>query len=118
MPARVQRFAEIARDRANVRPLAAGDCEFELGVHPGAYLDPVHHDQSRLEFDLLAGAQKQAEFLALNPFGQVPVLVDGDEVIADSNAILASARAARTPRLGVRSRSALSAVAGVASALR
>ncbi|MCB9753743.1 MAG: glutathione S-transferase [Myxococcales bacterium] len=37
---------------------------------------------------LAEGAHKRPEFLALNPFGQVPVLVDGDAVIADSNAIL------------------------------
>ncbi|KGY13245.1 glutathione S-transferase [Vibrio tubiashii] len=38
--------------------------------------------------DLIAGEQRQPEFLALNPFGQVPVLVDGETVIFDSNAIL------------------------------
>lgn len=38
--------------------------------------------------DLPAGEHQQPEFLALNPFGQIPVLVDGDTVIADSNAIL------------------------------
>ncbi|GLH78196.1 glutathione S-transferase [Bradyrhizobium sp. SSBR45G] len=38
--------------------------------------------------DLKGGAHKRPDFLALNPFGQVPVLVDGDAVIADSNAIL------------------------------
>jgi glutathione S-transferase len=38
--------------------------------------------------DLAAGAHKQPDFLALNPFGQVPVLEDGDLVLADSNAIL------------------------------
>lgn len=38
--------------------------------------------------DLGAGEQQQPEFLALNPFGQVPVLVDGDHVIRDSSAIL------------------------------
>ncbi|MBC8072688.1 MAG: glutathione S-transferase N-terminal domain-containing protein, partial [Deltaproteobacteria bacterium] len=31
---------------------------------------------------------KQPAFLALNAFGQVPVLQDGDVVVADSNAIL------------------------------
>ncbi|ESP94345.1 MULTISPECIES: glutathione S-transferase family protein [Pseudoalteromonas] len=31
---------------------------------------------------------KSDHFLALNPLGQVPVLVDGDAVICDSNAIL------------------------------
>lgn len=41
-----------------------------------------------VEVDLAAGAHKQPEFLRLNPFGQVPVLVDGDVVITDSNAIL------------------------------
>lgn len=40
------------------------------------------------EVDLLKGAQKQPAFLALNSFGQVPVLDDGGTVIADSNAIL------------------------------
>ncbi len=41
-----------------------------------------------VDVDLRAGAQKQPAFLALNRFGQVPVLVDGDDVVADSNAIL------------------------------
>jgi glutathione S-transferase len=41
-----------------------------------------------VEVDLKAGAHKRPEFLALNPFGQVPVLEDGDVVVADSNAIL------------------------------
>lgn len=41
-----------------------------------------------IEVDLKAGAHKQPEFLAKNPFGQVPVLEDGDTLIADSNAIL------------------------------
>ena len=41
-----------------------------------------------IKVDLLAGAHKQPEFLALNPFGQVPVLVDGDTVVADAQAIL------------------------------
>jgi glutathione S-transferase len=40
------------------------------------------------DVDLGSGAHKRPEFLALNRFGQVPVLVDGDAVIADSNAIL------------------------------
>jgi glutathione S-transferase len=41
-----------------------------------------------VEVDLAKGAHKVPEFLALNPFGQVPVLEDGDLVFADSNAIL------------------------------
>lgn len=34
------------------------------------------------------GAHKQPEFLAMNPFGQAPVLVDGEVVVRDSQAIL------------------------------
>lgn len=38
--------------------------------------------------DLAQGAHKQPEFLALNAFGQVPVIDDQGTVLADSNAIL------------------------------
>ncbi len=37
---------------------------------------------------LAAGAHKQPDFLAMNPFGQVPVIQDGEVTLADSNAIL------------------------------
>ncbi len=42
-------------------------------------LIPVNH---------LAGEHKSEMFLKLNPLGQVPVLIDGDVVIRDSQAIL------------------------------
>ncbi len=42
-----------------------------------------------IEVDIKSGAQKAPAFVRLNPFGQVPVLEDEGEVIADSNAILA-----------------------------
>jgi glutathione S-transferase len=41
-----------------------------------------------IEVDLTSGAHKTAEFLTLNPFGQVPVLDDGGTIVPDSNAIL------------------------------
>ncbi|MDB5929401.1 MAG: glutathione S-transferase-like protein [Polaromonas sp.] len=41
-----------------------------------------------VEVDLKAGQHKRPEFLALNAFGQVPVIQDGDVTLADSNAIL------------------------------
>jgi glutathione S-transferase len=41
-----------------------------------------------IDVDLRAGEQRKPEFLALNPFGQVPVIDDNGVVIADSNAIL------------------------------
>ena len=51
-----------------------------------------------IDADLAAGAHKAPDFLALNRFGQLPVLVDGDIVIADSSAILvyAAKKFART----------------------
>lgn len=41
-----------------------------------------------IDIDIPGGANRTPEFLALNPFGQVPVLEDGATVVADSNAIL------------------------------
>lgn len=41
-----------------------------------------------VDVDLASGEHKQAPFLALNSSGKVPVIVDGDIVISDSNAIL------------------------------
>ncbi len=45
-------------------------------------------DAELVDVDLAAGQHKQADFLARNGFGQVPVLEDGESTIADSNAIL------------------------------
>ncbi|HET9113392.1 MAG TPA: glutathione S-transferase family protein [Burkholderiales bacterium] len=41
-----------------------------------------------MEVNLKTGAQKHPQFLAMNPFGQVPVIQDGDIIVGDSNAIL------------------------------
>lgn len=41
-----------------------------------------------IDVDLKAGEHLTPEFLAMNPFGQVPVLEDEGQFIADSNAIL------------------------------
>lgn len=41
-----------------------------------------------IEVDLAKGEHKQPAFLKLNSLGQVPVLVDGETVIQDSNAIM------------------------------
>ena len=43
---------------------------------------------STIDVDLAHGEHKQADFLAKNPLGQVPVIEDGDVTIYDSNAIL------------------------------
>lgn len=41
-----------------------------------------------VDVDLRAGEHKAPAFLARNPFGQVPVIEDGEVTLADSNAIL------------------------------
>ncbi|MBD2209169.1 glutathione S-transferase [Nostoc linckia FACHB-104] len=45
-------------------------------------------DYEWIKVDLMAGAHKQSEFLELNSFGQVPLLVDSNTVLADAQAIL------------------------------
>nr|WP_295110414.1 glutathione S-transferase [uncultured Caulobacter sp.] len=52
------------------------------------FLSLIGVEAELIEVDLAGGAHKKPEFLKLNPFGQVPVLEDGDIVIADSNSIL------------------------------
>jgi glutathione S-transferase len=41
-----------------------------------------------IDIDFVRAEQKSPSFLARNPFGQVPVIEDGDVLLADSNAIL------------------------------
>lgn len=38
--------------------------------------------------DLLKGEHKSPEYLQLNPFGQVPLLIDGETILPDAQAIL------------------------------
>lgn len=68
----------------------------KLYVHPlsghahraSLFLSLINAEVEDIVVDLAAGEHKKPEFLKLNRFGQLPVLVDGDIVIADSNAIL------------------------------
>jgi len=68
-------------------------------------------DCEMVPVDLTKREQRKPEFLALNPFGRVPVLQDGDLVLWDSHAIL-SYLGDKTGRLWPAS------VAGRADALR
>lgn len=52
------------------------------------FLSVAGIDHELIEVDLAAGAHRQPEFLALNAFGEVPVLDDDGIIIADSLAIL------------------------------
>lgn len=73
-----------------------------------------------VDVDLAGGAHRKPEFLRMNPFGLVPVLEDGDAVVADANAILVylamrydagGSWLPRTPREGAEVQRWLSAAA-------
>ncbi|PZM15140.1 glutathione S-transferase family protein [Rhizobium tubonense] len=52
------------------------------------FLSLIDADAEIIEVDMRAGEHKAPAFLALNPFGQIPVLDDDGVIITDSNAIL------------------------------
>ena len=52
------------------------------------FLSLLGVDYEYVQVDLLKGEHKSPEFLKLNPFGQVPVITDGEKVYQDSQAIL------------------------------
>ncbi|REG49592.1 glutathione S-transferase [Paraburkholderia sp. BL6669N2] len=52
------------------------------------FLSLLGVEHELVEVDLMTAQHKSPEYLKLNRFGQVPVLVDGDIKVADSNAIL------------------------------
>ncbi len=41
-----------------------------------------------IRVDLMKGEHKSPEYLQLNPFGQVPLLIDGETILPDAQAIL------------------------------
>lgn len=53
-----------------------------------AFLGPLGLPFVAVDVDLARGEHHTPDFLRLNPFGLVPVLEDGDTVVADANAIL------------------------------
>lgn len=52
------------------------------------FLSLLNLPYQMIDIDLRQGEQKQEAFLAKNPFGQVPVIEDGNTTVFDSNAIL------------------------------
>lgn len=55
---------------------------------PKLFLELLKIEYEWIEVDLIKGEHKSPEYLALNPFGQVPLLIDGDIKLADAQAIL------------------------------
>lgn len=52
------------------------------------FLELLQLDYQWVRVDLMKGEHKKPEYLALNPFGQVPLLIDGNLQLADAQAIL------------------------------
>jgi len=52
------------------------------------FLSMLGIDADIIDIDLADGAHKKPNFLQKNAFGQLPVLEDGELILADSNAIL------------------------------
>ncbi|NJM59287.1 MAG: glutathione S-transferase [Oscillatoriales cyanobacterium RU_3_3] len=51
-------------------------------------LELLNIEYEWIEVDLMQGEHKSSDYLALNPFGQVPLLIDGETKLADAQAIL------------------------------
>lgn len=65
--------------------------DFELSGHAHRarlFASLLNLDVELIPVDLANRAHKKPDYLAKNPFGQVPVLEDGNKIVADSNAIL------------------------------
>ena len=52
------------------------------------FLELLKLEYEYTQVDLMKGEHKQPPYLAINPFGQVPALVDGELVLQDAQAIL------------------------------
>lgn len=52
------------------------------------FLELLNLEYEWVKVDLMKGEHKSPEYLALNPSGQVPLLVDNDTKLADAQAIL------------------------------
>ena len=52
------------------------------------FLELLQLDYDWIKIDLMKGEHKSPEYLAINPFGQVPALIDGEVQLADAQAIL------------------------------
>jgi glutathione S-transferase len=52
------------------------------------FLELLNLDYEWIKVDLMKGEQKAPGYLAINPFGQVPLLIDGKTKLADAQAIL------------------------------
>jgi glutathione S-transferase len=52
------------------------------------FLELLNLNYEWIKVDLMKSEHKSPDYLALNPFGQVPLLIDGETKLADAQAIL------------------------------
>jgi glutathione S-transferase len=52
------------------------------------FLELLNLNYEWIKVDLMKGEHKSPDYLTLNPFGQVPLLIDGETKLADAQAIL------------------------------
>lgn len=52
------------------------------------FLELLNLDYDYKPVDLMKGEHRQPPYLAINPFGQIPALIDGEQVLQDAQAIL------------------------------
>jgi len=81
--------ASTAADRRPAQPIKLYGTPISGHVHRvRLFLSMLELPFEFVELDLRRKATRTPEFLARNPFGQVPVIEDGEVTLADSNAIL------------------------------
>jgi GST-like protein len=93
---RNQRCAGSASDRGATSPRRRFEafatlpvaCPEEAAKDQGLLLEELDIEYELMAVDVQKGEQHSPEYLAVNPNGKTPALVDGDAVIFDSNAIL------------------------------
>jgi glutathione S-transferase len=81
---------------ASYTPCAAGGFMTTIYYHPMSFpaLGPVFGAEAmgikydKKVVDLMQGEQKTESYLAINPYGKVPALVDGDFKLSEGNAML------------------------------
>lgn len=71
------------------------------------YLEEIGHPYEFVTLDFAAGEHRQPAFLAINPFGKMPAIVDGDFPLWESGAILLYLAEKYGPALSVETKSTI-----------
>src|SRR5580658_1298998 len=66
------------------------------------FLSLIGQGCERVPVDFLGGAHKQPPLIELNPFGEIPILVDGDLILRDSQRFWSISRGNTETKRGCR----------------